>query len=68
MNKSIYWFINDVVVKKGIIIITFFIPFVNQQVPYKIRKLVGIVQTSGKKDEKNYLLFTFEITDVNIFE
>ena len=49
-------------------IITVFIPFVNQQVPYKIRKLVGIVQTSGKKDEKNYLLFTFEITDVNIFE
>ena len=65
MKKIIHWFINDMVVKRDTKIIAIFSPLVYQKVPSKIRKIVGIVQTSGKKYQKPYLLFNFEIPDVN---
>ena len=46
----------------------FFRSLVNWIGSSKIRKLVGIVQTLNKKDDKPYLLFNLETTDGNSLE
>ena len=60
MEKIIHWFMKKVVVKNRVIRSTdFFRPLVSRKVPYKTRKLVGILNNSGKQDDKPYLLIIF---------
>ena len=50
MQKSIHWFMNEMVLKKGDTRSTAaFRPLVNRQVPAKIRNHVSIVQMLEKK-------------------
>ena len=68
-KKSIYWFMNDIVVKNRDTGRTAdFSPLVNLKVPSNTRKLVGIVHTFVKKYEKPYLLFNCECLDVDSLE
>ena len=54
MQKSIHWFMNEMVVKRRDTSITdYFSPLVNHQVPSRIRKLVSIVH-------KPYLFYDCE--------
>ena len=59
MEKGIHWFMNEMVVERDIRIIDVFSPSVYWQVPSKIRKLGGIVHTSGEQEYNPYLLFNF---------
>ena len=57
-----------VVKKMDISSITDFRPLVNWHVPSNVRYLVSIVHTFGKKDDKDYLFFNYELPGVDILD